>query len=166
MQLTLDVSTAAAVSGAFARAPEILLDELETAMGSSVAYLLRETQENTPTAMGTLRRSFISRVDVLASLDAVFGEVSSPLPYALPVELGTKPHYPPLEPLITWAEVKLSLADDEAEAAALAIQRKIGRVGTPGFGMAHFALADGRDTINGEFAAAAQRALLRIGALS
>lgn len=166
MQLALSVSTAAAVSGAFLRAPAILLEELETAMGSAVAYLLRETQENTPTAMGTLRRSFIGRTDVVALLDSVFGSVSSPLPYALPVELGTKPHHPPLEPLITWAEVKLGLAGDEAEAAALAIQRKIGRVGTMAHGMAHFALADGRETIHSEIAQGAERALRRIEALA
>ncbi|MFN3302794.1 MAG: HK97 gp10 family phage protein [Roseateles sp.] len=163
MQITLDVSTGAALSAAFVRAPQVLLDELEKGMGSAVAYLLRETQEGTPTAMGTLRRSFIGRVDVMQMLDAVFGTVSSPLPYAVPVELGTKPHHPPLEPLITWAEVKLGLQDDEAEAAALAIQRKIGRVGTPGYGMAHFALADGHETIRGEIGDAVKRALQRIG---
>lgn len=165
MQLTLDVSTAAAVSGAFMRAPQILLEELETAMGSAVSYLLRETQENTPTAMGTLRRSFIGQVDVIAMLDSVFGTVSSPLPYALPVEVGTRPHHPPLEPLITWAQVKLGLAGPEAEDAARAIQRKIGRLGTMAHGMAHFALRDGRETIQAEIAEGAQRALQRIGAL-
>ncbi|TXI17632.1 MAG: HK97 gp10 family phage protein, partial [Roseateles sp.] len=121
MQLTLDITTARAVTSAWAQAPQILLEELETGMGSAVAYLLRETQENTPTAFGTLRRSFIGQVDVLQTLSAVFGTVSSPLPYAVPVELGTRPHYPPLEPLISWVEVKLGLTGEDAEAAALSI---------------------------------------------
>lgn len=166
MRLGLEISTAVAITTAFARAPVIVLDELETAMGSAVAYLVRETQENTPTAMGTLRQSFIGGVDVLASLDAVFGTSGSPLPYALPVELGTKPHYPPLEPLINWVEVKLDLVADEAESAARAIQRKIGRFGTPSYGMARFALIDGRETIAAEFADAAERIVQRVGALA
>lgn len=166
MRLGLDISTAVSITSAFARAPAIVLEELETAMGSAVEYLKRETQENTPTAMGTLRQSFIGGVDVIASLDAVFGTVGSPLPYALPVELGTKPHYPPIEPLINWVEVKLGLTGDDAESAARAIQRKIGRVGTPGYGMARFALIDGRDTIAAEFADAAERIVARVEALA
>lgn len=166
MRLGIEVTTAVKVTRAFAQAPEIVLDELETAMGSAVAYLLRETQENTPTATGVLRRSFIGTVDVLASLDAVFGTVGSTLPYALPVELGTKPHYPPLAPLISWVEQKLGLQGDEAEARALAIQRRIGRTGTPGYGMARFALIDGRETIAAEFADAAARITARLEGLA
>ena len=166
MRIGFDVPTAAAISRAYAQAPEIVLDELETAMGSAVAYLLRETQEATPTASGVLRRSFIGGVDVVAALDAVFGTVGSSLPYALPVELGTKPHYPPLEPLIDWVELKLGLTGPEAETAALGIQRKIGRVGTPGYGMARFALLDGRDTIVAEFEQAAERIVARVGGLA
>lgn len=166
MQITLDVATAAAVTGAFTRGPQILLEELETGMGSAVAYLLRETQENTPTAMGTLRSSFIPRVDVQQMLDSVFGSVSSSLPYALPVELGSKPHYPPLAPLITWAKVKLGLAGEEAESAALGIQRRIGHHGTKPVLMARRALDDGRDTIRAEIGEAAERALRRIEALA
>lgn len=166
MRIGLDVTTAAQLTAAFAKAPEIVLDELETAMGSAVAYLLRETQENTPTASGVLRRSFFGRVDVLASLGAVFGTVGSSLAYALPVELGTKPHYPPLAPLISWVEQKLGITGEEAEARALAIQRRIGLVGTPGYGMARFALLDGRDSIQAEFDDAAERIQARLGGLA
>lgn len=166
MQIAFDIKAAVAITSAFAQAPEIVLDELETAMGSAVAYLQRETQENTPTAMGSLRQSFIGGVQVMALLDSVFGTVSSPLPYALPVEMGTKPHHPPLEPLINWVEVKLGLYGDEAESAARSIQRKIGRFGTPGYGMARFALIDGKDTIAAEFSDAAERIVARVGGLA
>lgn len=166
MQLSLDMTTAVAITAAWHAAPEIVLDELETAMGNAVLYLQRETQERTPTAMGTLRQSFIAGVDVVALLDSVFGTVGSPLPYAMPVEMGTKPHYPPLEPLITWAEVKLGLEGDEAESAALGIQRKIGRFGTPGHGMARYALIDGQSTIAMEFAEAAERIVARVGGMA
>lgn len=162
MDIRIDMPSAQAITAAFVHAPAMVLDELAVTMETVTAYLQRETQENTPTAAGTLRASFITSVDVVSQLDAVFGRVSSPLPYALPVELGTKPHTPPLEPLINWVEQKLSLYGPEAEAAARGIQRKIARFGSIGHGMAHFALADGRSTIQAEFEACAKRIEARI----
>lgn len=164
MQIHVDVRNAAQITAAFANAPAMVLDELATAMNSAVAYLARESAENTPTAAGTLRSGWITSVDVLAAADQVVGRVTNPLPYALPVELGTKPHFPPLAPLINWVEQKLHLAGPEAESAARGIQRKIGRYGSPGMGMAHYALADGRATVQAEFAEAAQRIRNRIAA--
>lgn len=166
MQVRLDIVTADAITRAWHVAPQIVLDELETAMGQALVYLQRETAERTPTAMGTLRQAYQVNVESSALLDAVFGTLSNPLPYALPVELGTKPHYPPLAPLLNWVEVKLGLQGDEAESAALGIQRKIGRVGTPGYGMARYALMDGQQTIYAEFADAARRIESRVGDLA
>lgn len=129
-------------------------------MISSLLYLEGQTAERTPVNMGTLRRSYTSEVSQF--IDAVFGKMSSPLTYALPVEMGTKPHFPPMEPLINWVESKLGLYGDEAERAARGIQRKIGRFGTPGYGMARFALIDGQTTISAEFADAAERITARL----
>lgn len=168
--LRIEVEQAVEVTRAFAQAPEIVMDELETAMGSALAYLQRETQENTPTDLGTLRQAFVTDVQSLGLLDAVFGTLSNPLPYALPVELGTKPHFPPLQPLAEWAMRHIEYfitAEDPAPdpwAIGRAIQRKIGRQGSPGYGMARFALIDGRETIAAEFADAAGRIAARIAA--
>lgn len=164
MELRIDVPSAQAISAAYLQAPAMVLDELTTAMELAVSYLQRETQDRTPTAAGILRDSFVTQVGTLAQLGAVFGRVSSPLTYAVPVELGTRPHYPPLEPLINWVEQKLDLYGDEAEAAARGIQRKIGQRGSIGHGMAHFALRDGRETVLAEFAEAAQRIKARLAA--
>lgn len=160
MQISIDVDSAMVISRAFLAAPVVVMHELETAMLSSLLYLEGQTAERTPVNLGTLRRSYTSEVSQFS--DAVFGKMSSPLPYALPVEMGTKPHYPPLEPLINWVEAKLGLYGDEAERAARGIQRKIGRFGTPGYGMAHFALLDGQATIAAEFAEAAGRITARL----
>lgn len=162
--LRLEVDQAVVISRAFARAPAIALDELETTIGSLMQYLQRETQENTPTDLGQLRSAFVTDVQAFTQLDAVFGTLSNALPYAIPVELGTKPHFPPLAPLVSWVERKLELFGAEAEAAARGIQRKIGREGSPGYGMARFALLDGRDTIAAEFAECAARITARIEA--
>lgn len=166
MDIRIDMPSAQAISAAFAHAPEMVLDELATTMGTVTEYLRRETgevmAERGVNASGLLRDSFIPRVDVISQLDAVFGSVTSALPYALPVELGTKPHTPPIEPLINWVELKLDLYGDEAEARARAIQRSIARRGTLGRGMAHQALADGRSTIQADFEECALRIQGRI----
>ena len=164
MELRLSIELAGALTRAFAQAPEIVLQELETATGSALAYLQSETAERTPTDLGTLRGAFVPAVYVSPGLDAVFSELANPLPYALPVEMGTRPHYPPLEPLVGWVERKLQLFGDEAESAARAIQHKIGLVGSPGAGMAHFALLDGRSTVEQEYRDALTRAMGRIAA--
>lgn len=52
-------------------------------------------------------------------------------PHAPFVEYGTRPHWPPLEPLILWATRKLGLSEKDAESAARAIQVKISKKGTP-----------------------------------
>jgi hypothetical protein len=162
MQVGIELQTAVQVSRAFARGPEIVLEELAIAVGNSMEYLQREAQENTPTDLGTLRQAFIPDTYVSPQLDAVFGTLTNPLPYALPVEMGTKPHYPPITPLIGWVERKLDLFGAEAEAAARGIQRKIGRFGSPGYGMVRFAMIDGRSTIQDEFDQAARRIERRI----
>lgn len=168
MQVLFSVENAEAITRAFFQAPEMVLEELETTMLTVTEYLVGQTQERTPADQGILKQAFISTVHVSPGLDTVFGTVSNPLPYALPVELGTKPHYPPIAPLEAWAERHVEFVDEEfggdVFAAALAIQRKIGRYGTPGYGMAHFALRDGESTINAEFAECAVRIQRRLAA--
>lgn len=161
MQIAVDLRSAETISRAFFVNPEMVVDELETAMTSSMAYLDRETRERTPAASGLLRQAWISDVRVL--YDAVIGTLSNPLPYAIPVELGSKPHFPPVDAIQNWVELKLNLYGDEAEAAALAIARKIAQRGTLAAGMAHLALAHGRETVADEFRAAAQRIVARLG---
>ena len=163
MQVTISLQAAEAISRAWASHPNLVTDELETAMRGSLLYLEGQTAERTPTNLGTLRRSYASTISTF--VDAVFGTMSSPVSYAMPIEMGTRPHYPPLEPLINWVEAKLGLVGDEAEGAARGIQRKIGRFGTPGYGMARFALIDGQATIRAEFDDAAERITLRLAQL-
>jgi hypothetical protein len=46
------------------------------------------------------------------------------------IEFGTRPHMPPLEPLIVWAARKFGVDGDEARAIAWAVAQKIARSGT------------------------------------
>jgi hypothetical protein len=85
-------------------------------------------------------------------------------PYALPVELGTKPHFPPLQPLLDWAQHKLGLHGEEAEEAARAIQLKISWHGTKGAFMFRGAMEDGEPTIRRMYEACMIRIAERIEA--
>jgi hypothetical protein len=163
MQVTISMEAAEVIGRAWATNPDLAMDELVTAMNGSLLYLVGQVRERTPTNQGHLRRSFDTKTTVF--MDAVFGEVNNPLTYAMPVEMGTRPHFPPLEPLIDWVEAKLGLYGSDAEGAARGIQRKIGRFGTPGYGMARYALIDGQDTIRAEFDDAAERITLRLAQL-
>ncbi len=57
--------------------------------------------------------------------DRNYYEVRTSVGYAAPVEFGSAPHYPPIEPLKDWAKRVL-----HEEQAAYAVQKKIGREGT------------------------------------
>lgn len=112
-----------------ARAPGVVIEELEATVTEADLLLTREVKENMPTAHGTLRASVFHEERVNEA--GVVGLVGSPLSYIVPVELGTKPHFPPIEPLIDWVKVKFGISGDKAaRGAAFAVARKIAMRGT------------------------------------
>ncbi|MGM0641950.1 MAG: hypothetical protein ACQESN_11080, partial [Thermotogota bacterium] len=50
--------------------------------------------------------------------------------YAPFLEFGTKPHTPPLQPILSWVRRKLGFTDESAENVAWSIIHKISRRGT------------------------------------
>lgn len=58
------------------------------------------------------------------------GRVAVDAPHAAVVENGSRPHWPPLQPLIDWAQRKFGVDEDEAEDIARNVQRTIAFVGT------------------------------------
>lgn len=129
-------------------APDEVVGALKLAMMEALELLASEAQERTPVATGNLRASIFPVMPQVQG-DAVIGAVvsnqgqqgamlgmGSPLLYAVPVELGTKPHMPPLQPLIDWVKLKLGIRDpEERETVAQKIRWKIYRHGTPGHRM-------------------------------
>ncbi|MBF0416992.1 MAG: HK97 gp10 family phage protein [Magnetococcales bacterium] len=130
-------------------APDEVVGALKLAMMEALELLSSEAQERTPIASGVLRASIFPVMPQVQG-DAVIGAVvssrdqtsgitlgmGSPLNYAVPVELGTKPHMPPLQPLIDWVKLKLGIRDpEERETVAQKIRWKIYRHGTPGHRM-------------------------------
>jgi hypothetical protein len=114
----------------FGRADSIIQHEFRLAMDQSVKTVSGFAKKNAPVGVsGELRSSITDTIRNIGAHD-VEGIIGSPLPYAIYVEMGTKPHYPPIAPLILWVQRKLQVQDDKVYGVARAIQRKIGRVGT------------------------------------
>lgn len=138
MEYTIDFEGLKELQANLARNPAVVREELERAVTEADLLLAREVQDRMPVAGGTLRQSVFHEEEIGDT--GVTGLVASPLVYAAPVEVGTKPHFPPLEPLIDWVKAKLHITGDkEARGVAFLIGRKISRVGTPAqrpFGLA------------------------------
>ncbi|MCU7877139.1 MAG: HK97 gp10 family phage protein [Candidatus Thiodiazotropha sp. (ex Lucinoma borealis)] len=123
---------------AWEQVPELVRDELTAATWESEMLLLREIKEDTPVgATSNLRESIHAQAPTVLH-ETVEGVVGTSALHALPVEMGARPHFPPVEPLIDWVQAKLAIHDEsEAESVALAIARKIAARGTEGQRMFH-----------------------------
>jgi hypothetical protein len=162
LRVELDAREVARLGQQIARAPEVVREELRGFVETTLAHLQGEVQERTPTTQGTLRKSITSQVTELQGL-GVEGRVGSPLGYATAVELGTKPHMPPVAPLELWAQAKLGVRGKEARQAAWAIARKIARVGTEGAFMFRDTFEANQDAIQAGLSRAVERIAQRIG---
>lgn len=158
-----DVSDLRRLEAAFKSAPDLVQRELREFMTEATVLLQGEVQQRTPTTHGTLRASIIGNVTELAGGIGVQGVVGSALAYAEAVELGTRPHMPPVEPLIDWVRQKFGLSGKEAKSAAWRVARGIARHGTPAAGMFHFAWRDNQVQILSMFKARMARIEAHIG---
>jgi hypothetical protein len=127
---TWELTGADELAAAWDKAPQIAREELTRFMEGATTHLEGEIKERTPGAHGTLKASFTGSVEQLS--DGVLGVVGSPLNYAIPVELGTRPHFPPVDAIQDWVQVKLGITGPEARGVAFAIARKIAKRGTQG----------------------------------
>lgn len=130
MDVRVDLGNLASLPEAFARAPGSTLGRLRQAMHTVVANLEAGIKEATPQAHGTLSQSMFGEVQAFPNGLGVEGIVGAGQGYAPYVELGTKPHLPPIEPLVDWVRVKLGLSGKEGLRAAKAIRWAIGKRGT------------------------------------
>lgn len=160
MEIAIDFSALTALQAQLRKAPEIVREELLAAMTKADAMLLVAAKTLTPRASGQLKRSIISEERVKEF--GVEGLVGSPLNYVTPVELGTKPHFPPIEPLIDWVKTRLGVSEKEARGVAFLVARKISVKGTQGAQMFAQTLDSHRQQIDDIFAQAQQRIAARI----
>lgn len=157
MKIAFDATPVTLWRHAFARAPQLAAREMHGFMVRSTAHLQAEVQERTPTTHGTLRASVFGEVRAFDDGFGVEGRVGTPLAHAPAVEHGTRPHHPPVEPLVDWARQKLALSGTEAEKAARAIAWKIAKHGTKGAHMFRDAFNANQAQIEADFVRSAER---------
>jgi hypothetical protein len=134
LQVIVNATDIARFERAYQRAPDVVDRTVARRMAGLMEDLASDVQDKTPTAFGTLRASIGTDVEVRPGL-GVTGVVGTSLAHAVLVEVGTRPHMPPVAPIKLWAEKKLGLTGREATRAAWAIAMTIKRRGTLGVGM-------------------------------
>lgn len=160
MNVTIDIAELPDLVRAWQRAPAVVESELHAATVEATLLLEREVKELTPIGIGAgggLRGSISAREPEVSS-DAVLGVVGTAMRYAEAVELGTRPHFPPVQPLADWAQFKLGVPEAQARDVGFLIARKIARQGTEG----RFMFRDAFEANRGQVEAIYARAHARI----
>jgi hypothetical protein len=162
--VSLDTAQLERLGQAFRAAPQIAREEFSKGLLEALLLVEREVKENTPTGVtSALRGSVTSQLQGTAAGDELRGRVFSSLAHAAPVELGTKPHFPPLAPLRDWVIARLGVPAAEAESVALLIARKIASKGTTGHHMFERGLSDTSRQVLDILGRAIDRMFARLG---
>lgn len=135
----------------WSQAPDLVQREMTSAAWSSSLRIECEVRERTPKGANGFLAMSIAALEPVVIPGGVMGMVGTSLSYAEPVELGTKPHMPPIQPLIEWVEVVLGLEGEAAEQAAQSIAWKIAKKGTEGKFMFRDGFAASEDYIKRKF---------------
>lgn len=131
-ELLLDLEIKAEGLGNLVKTQEIIGQTVKEVLAREVTSLLKDLRETLPAASGRLRDSL--QISLSQEDNTFRAKIRTDLPYALAVEKGTRPHRPPLAPLISWARGTPGLAGSEKDGRRIAflVARKIARVGTKG----------------------------------
>ena len=113
----------------FAQAPDMTRRELLVAATDATMLVEREVKDSIPRGATGLTAESISS-DAFSTPVGVIGLVSSSQASAAFLELGTKPHMPPVEALIPWVRAVLGVSAKRAPSVAFLVARKIAKKGT------------------------------------
>lgn len=133
----------------FTQAPALINAELRRTIELSAIDFEGAVVDRTPVgATGHLRQSVTHLVSG-EGLSMVGRVISNDDPAKVAsVELGARPHWAPIGPLLAWARAKLG-----SEGAAYAVQRAIALRGTPAVGMFHRGYLDALPKVRSRAAA-------------
>jgi hypothetical protein len=138
----------------------IVDEEIGAATEYGVNLALGAIIPNTPVGVtGNLRGGVQSEVVRGSGVD-VLGRVFDPVAYALPVDRGAQPHFPPSSALELWVRRKLDVPDKLVRSVAFLVARAISRRGTA----ARKFFADSWAHVKPQAEARYQQALARIAA--
>ncbi|MFG0603478.1 hypothetical protein ACF8PL_25170 [Delftia sp. WSY_4] len=157
MNLSISLGDLQSIARGFREAPQYTAQVLLATMTEATLLVQREWQENLPRASGLTAASIAS--DVFSTPAGVLGIVGSSQPSALFVELGTKPHMPPVAAMEPWVKAVLGVQDPkEIKRVAWLVARKIARVGTP----AQYPMARAAQSTEAQIVAMFERAAAKV----
>ncbi len=144
------------------QAQKVVDEEMRQALNAGVLHLKGQIQPATPVGVtGNLRGGV--QTSVTGEAVSLVGRVFDAVSYALPVEGGSRPHFPPVAPLQLWVRRKLGITDErEARSVAFLICRAISRRGTPAVRMFQNAWEANRARVEGFFEGAQKRIAARL----
>lgn len=160
ISLDLSLASNADALAALEQYPERYARELTAAMLEAGLLLERQIKELAPVGVGGAAgyRGSIAAIPPYMNGDILTGGVGTSAPYAVPVELGTRPHFPPVQPIADWVRAKLGEKDpDAARSIAYCIARKIAAHGTEGQHIFKRALDAAQEQLAGIFDRAVER---------
>lgn len=129
------------------KAPEIIRDNLTSAMYEATEFLEQKVKERTPlgvTKGGSLRSTIHGEVEGKGT-PVIKGIVGHQSAYGDVIEKGRTAGkaWPPEGVLLRWIELKFGKDEIEAKRLEFVIRRKMGRKGFPGAHMFEKALTEG-----------------------
>jgi len=130
-RIRIDHDAVARAADALVDRPEVMTARLVGVVNQASLLGQRETQDRTPTVSGISRNSIIA-AQAVATGGRVSGGWGSAAPHMPALEFGSRPHMPPVSPLIDWARQKLGLSGPAAQRAGWAVAKKSCKVGTEG----------------------------------
>jgi phage gpG-like protein len=122
-----------------------LTGALQESTGKAALLVTRSARKNAPVDTGRLRASITP--EVVTRDNVVRGIVGSNVKYAPYMELGTRPHTPPWDPIYRWALRKTRGNISQARALAAGAIRAISRRGNIALRFLQRALDDNADKI-------------------
>lgn len=141
---------------------QVSSDLLKAAMRSAVGMVQRGAKQNAPVGVsGELRSKISTSVKQIAPQN-IEGIVRAGAPYSLPVEVGQRPHFPPLRPIALWVERKLGVSGWDGIRVTITIARKIAARGVRPKPFMLKAFVDKRAAINARFQEAINRIMERM----
>ena len=162
MNITISAPALATVQRGLAEAPAVVRRELLRFMTVVTQGLQGEVQDAIPRGATGLTAQSIGS-DAFSTPAGVLGVVGSSQPAALFVELGTRPHMPPVDALVPWVREVLGVQPAQARQVAFLIARKIARKGTPAQLPFKKTLERMKPQISREFELAAGRIAAQLG---
>lgn len=128
INIKADLANVEALSREF---PEASRQARYARLTEALMFLEGAVKRETPVGAGPihLRDTIFSRVHLSEPVEGILG---TPAQHGMPVEMGTKPHFPPVAPIQHWVERKMGYSGSEARQVAFLIARAISKRGTKG----------------------------------